>query len=150
MGNMIRFLCLPAADRARRTLPAIGLAFVLGFMITPDGWSQPLPQMIYVQLVLRETPDFSISSPRHLYETTTSPSLKLRSSTARSSKASLPQNQNATAVSNTMELGSTSCVRLITLTRPTTEYSLPSVLKTPGSLACSRLLPPHLSQEKPL
>ena len=147
MESMTRFLCLPDADLVRRTLQAIGLVFVLLLMTTHDGWSQPLPQTIYVQLVLRETPDFLISSPRHLYETTTSPSLKLPSSTAQSSKAFQPQSQNATAVSNTMEHGLTSCARLITSTRPTTEYSLPSVLKTPGSLGCSRLLPPHQSQK---
>ena len=145
MANMTRFLCLPVVDRAKPTLPAIGLAFVLGSTTTPVGSSPLPPQTIYVQLVLRETPDFLISSPRHLYETTTSPSLRLPSPTGLLFKASPPPSQNATGVSNTMGLGSTSCVRSITSTMPTTAYSLPSVLRTPESLACSRLLPPHQS-----
>ena len=147
MASMTRFLCLRAGDPVKHTRHLIGLAFVLGCMITQDGWSQPRPPMIYAQLELRGTPDLSISSPRHLFEITTSPSSRLPLPTALSFKAFPPLNQNGTAVSNTMELGSTSCARLITSMKPTMEYSLPSVLKTHVYRECSRLLPPHQSQK---
>ena len=150
MENTIRSSCLPVVDRARLTPRLIGLAFVLGCMTTRVGWSQPLPQMIFAQLVLKETPDFLISSPSHLFVITTSPSLRLPSPTDLSFKESQPPSQNVIVVSSITELGSTSCVRSITSMKPTMAYSLPSVLKTPASSACSRLLPPHQSQGKRL
>ena len=139
--------CSQAGDLARRTLLRIGSAFVLGTMTTPAGSSQPQPPMIYVQLVLKETPDLSISSPPHLYGITTSPSSRLPLPTDPSSRVFPVQSQNVTAVSNTTELGSMSCVRSITLMKPTMEYSLRYVSETLGSLGCSRLLPPLPSQK---
>ena len=147
MESMTRSLCLPAAGRARLTLPAIGLVFALGSTTTLAGLSPPQPLMISVRLASRETPDFLISYPSHLFAITTSHSLRSRLLTDQSSKAFQPQSQSATVVSNSMGLGSTSCAHSITSTMPTTAYSLPYVLRTPESLACSRLLPPRLSQK---
>ena len=144
---MIRSLCLPVVDQVRRTLPAIGLVFALGFMTIQDGWSQPRPPTIYAQLVLRETQGLSISSPHHLSATTTSLYSRSPLPTALSFKAFPPLNLNGIAVNNTMALGSTSCVRLITSMTPTMEYSLRSDSRTRASLECSRLLPPHQSQK---
>ena len=147
MANMTRFLCLPVVDRVKRTLPVIGLAFVLGSMTTPAGSSPLPPQTIYVQLVSKGTPDFSISFPRHLFEITTSPCLKSPLQMDLLYRGYRPLSPSATEVSNIMGPGSTSCVHLITSTMPTTAYSLPSALGTHASLECSRLLPPHQSQK---
>ena len=130
--SMTPFLCLRAVDLVKRTLQAIGLVFVLGSTTTHAGLSPPQPLMISVQLVSRETLDFSISYPPHLYEITTSPSLKLHLPMAQSSKEFQPQSQNGIVVNSTTAPGSTSCAHLITSMRPTMEYSLPSVLRTPN------------------
>ena len=147
MENTTPFLCLPVVDRVRRTLPVIGLAFVLGSIATPVGSSPLPPQTIYVQLVLRETPGFSISFPRHLYEITTSPSLKLPSQTDPLFKASPRPNQNVTVVNNTMEPGLTSCAPSIILTTRTTAYNLPSVCAILESNAYNKSSPLPPSQK---
>ena len=143
---MIRFLCWLVADQAKLTRRLIGLVFVLGTTTTLAGLSPPQPLMISVQLASRETPVFLISYPRHLYETTTSPSLRLPLQTEASFRESQPQNPNVIVVNNITEPGSMSCALSIILTKHTMAYSLPYVCEILDSHESSKSLPPHQSQ----
>jgi len=147
MENMTRFLCWLVVDQAKLIRRLIGLVFVHGSTITLAGLSPPQPLMISVQLVSREIPVFSISYPKHLYEITTSPSLKLPSQTDLLFKESQPPSQNGIVVNNIMEHGSTSCALSIILTTHTMAYSLPYVCEIPEYPVSSKSSPRHQSQK---
>ena len=147
MANMIRFLCLPAEGQARRTLRAIGLAFVLGCTTTHAGSSLPPLLTTYEQLVLKEIVDSLILFPSPSSGTTTNPFLKSPSPTDPLYKESPRPNRNGIEVNNTTEHGSTSCALLITSTTLMMVYSLPFDSKTQESPGCSRLSLRPLNQK---
>ena len=146
MVNMTRSLCLRAEDLVRRTLPVIGLVFVLGSTAAHAGLSPPQPLTTYERLVSKEIPDSLILSLVLLSETTTSPSLRSPSSMVLLSKGYRPQNQNGIVVNNFTGHGSMSSAHLNTSTTPMTVSSSRCVLKTPASSVCSKSLQRHPSQ----
>ena len=147
MENMTRSSCLPAAGRVRRTLQAIGLAFVLGSMTTHAGSSLPPLLTTYELLVLKETLDSLILFPSPSSGTTTNPFLKSPSPTDPLYKESPRPNRNGIEVNNSTVHGSTSCALSITSTTLMMVYSLPFDSKTQEFQGCSRLSLQPLSQK---